>query len=90
MNGQYENEPDYEIQYFLLDNGTVARIWTECEGDDEYLEGEILTKWGRWNDCPADEIMGAGSELEFDDAVERMRDLDGLVFPDTDIDDDAL
>jgi hypothetical protein len=87
MKDQQDHEIDYEIQYFILDDGSVARIWTECNGDDEYLEGEFLNKWGKWKDCFVDEILAAGNEIEFDDAVELVRDQGGLIFPDTDIDD---
>ena len=39
-------EDDYQVDYYLLDDGAVARIWYDVDAD-EYFGGEVLDRVDR-------------------------------------------
>ena len=72
------SEPDYRISYYLLDDGAVARIWYNVDAN-EYFDGEILDERGRWKECPVEEIMADGVEIDFPEAQEHVAALGGTI-----------
>ena len=64
-------EDDYQVDYYLLDDGAVARIWYDVDAD-EYFGGEVLDENSRWQEHPVEEIMADGDEIGHQEARERI------------------
>ena len=65
------SEDDYQVEYYLLDDGAVARIWYDADAD-EYFDGEALDENGKWQEYPVEEIMADGDEIGFEEARQRI------------------
>jgi len=72
------NEPDYQVDYYLLDDGTIARVWYDVDAD-EYFDGEFLDERGKWQERPVEEIMAEGEEIDYREAQERVMTLGGTI-----------
>jgi len=71
-------EPDFEVKYYTLDDGSLARVWYDVDAD-EYFDGEVLAETGRWAEIPAEEILAEAEEVSYEEASERARALGGAV-----------
>ena len=71
-------EPDFQVEYYLLDDQALARVWYDVDAD-EYFDGEVLGEDGRWQDSSAEEIMHDGEEISYEEASQRARAVGGIV-----------
>ena len=70
--------PEYEVEYYLLDDDTVGRVKYYPEPGD-YLDGEVIDESGRWTNCPAVEILMSGELISRVEALQRVRELGGVL-----------
>ena len=78
MTEQDECECTYEIEYYLLDDDSVGRVWFD-PATEEYVDGEALTEEGSWEDCPPLDILERGVCLTEAEAREHIRALGGAM-----------
>ena len=69
---------DYVVEYFLLDDGSIGRVWYDTDAD-EYVEAEVLGGDGHWTECSPESVMSNGDEVGFSDASERVMELGGTL-----------
>lgn len=72
------NEPDFQVDYYLFEDGSLGRVWYDADAD-EYFDGEVLDEKGRWQERSLEEIMADGEEVSFEEASEHARVLGGVV-----------
>jgi hypothetical protein len=70
-------EPDLQVEYFRLNDGRLARVWSHV-GARKRADGEVLGKGGRWQELPAAEILAEGERISYEEASEHARFAGGM------------
>jgi len=71
-------EPDFEVYYYILDDGRLARLWHDVDAG-EYVDGEVMDEDGEWDECPVADIMAHGEEISYEEASKRALSFGGTV-----------
>ncbi|MGB2824741.1 MAG: hypothetical protein WBF17_27465 [Phycisphaerae bacterium] len=77
---EYEDlfEPEFEVDYYILADDSLARVWYDVEAD-EYAHGELMGEDGRWHRTPAGDVLAEGEQLSRKEADEIARSLGGTI-----------